>query len=845
MKQYQNGSVRIQFLTKDIVRIEIAKKGAFNDANTLFIPTKADFVLEDVEVSARQGFASVVCGDVTVSVPQDATSLKDVKLYSDGELRYSYKSLVNSGELPKPEKTPYVYAVIDSPRVTLPEGGYSYNPIKNNGYIIDERAQDLYLLVCRGDAKKLRQLYVELCGRAEMPRLSTLASWNSRYYKYTQQEAEQKILDYEARDIPLDNIVIDTDWRKASDRGIGYDIDTNLFPDMKGYFDFAHKHNVEVMFNDHPEPFDGAQSVISPEEVQYRETKLTELLDMGLDYWWYDRNWHTKLISPSKGITPETWGVYLFHDITKHAWQRKAKNNVIYRRPILMGNVDNIFNGEYQGISNTASHRYAVQWTGDIHVSMDSLRAEIDNMLNAGDNVVAYAHPDAGGHWGNPDKETFIRWMEFCTLGTVFRPHCTADEIRSREPWCYDDETVNIVREYVKLRYRLLPIIYKQAYEAYKLGLPVVRRLSWNYPSDKKAAASSAQYMIGNDILVAPICGTGFTPVPLNDYITPVSATYYNGTELQGEPLLETEYRELNLYLKDGESPANEVPSSFFSARYETKLLPKEDVDLFVQVDDGARIWVDGKLVYDKWSYDGIIKKKCCPLSKGVVHDVKVEYFQGDVNACIALYYRKPIDPNARNVYLPCGQWVNLFSGKVVNGGKTVKVKAELDKIPLFVRLGSVLPLVRSTQTTKTQTWDRLTLDIYPSKTDGDSDYLYEDDRTTTAYTQGQLRITPYSARFDAKENAVVVSIGKSQGEFGGKYACRERKLRFKYHLLGECANVTRVMVDGNEVKAMLRSRRKGEMPLSDGNYAPDSRVLTFEVPLGVDDECVVKFYLA
>ena len=65
------------------------------------------------------------------------------------------------------------------------------------------------------------------------------------------------ILDHKEHNIPLDNMVIDTDWRKANDIGIGYDIATDLFPNMKRFFSFAHKNDVEIMFNDHPEPRSG------------------------------------------------------------------------------------------------------------------------------------------------------------------------------------------------------------------------------------------------------------------------------------------------------------------------------------------------------------------------------------------------------------------------------------------------------------------------------------------------------------------------------------------------------------------------------------------------------------
>lgn len=75
---------------------------------------------------------------------------------------------------------------------------------------------------------------MELTGRNELVRLSTLGGWNSKYYAYTEEEAKQLILDYEAHNVPLDVMVIDTDWRSC-EHGWGYDINTKLFPDMKRF----------------------------------------------------------------------------------------------------------------------------------------------------------------------------------------------------------------------------------------------------------------------------------------------------------------------------------------------------------------------------------------------------------------------------------------------------------------------------------------------------------------------------------------------------------------------------------------------------------------------------------
>lgn len=436
MEQIICGNIRVQLLSENTVRIEYGKNGAFCDENTFFIPNRAAFT---GGVSHMREGNVIRFGEYELYLPENAQSLAGVRLEKNGETVYMYEKLANSGELPALGNTPEAFALSDTPRIIVPEGGYSAQ--RKGEYTVEENVEDIYLLLCGGDAKKLRKLYVELTGKCELVRLSTLGGWNSKYYAYSEEEAKQLILDYEAHNIPLDNMVLDTDWRAASDRGIGYDVDTKLFPDMKRFMDFAHEHGVEIMFNDHPEPVDGAESVFSPEEIAYREEKLLQVMETGLDTWWYDRNWHTKLKSPSKGVNHETLGLYLFEDVTRHHWQKVSGNQEVYRRPVLMGNVDNVANGCYLNIYSSASHRYSIQWTGDIDSTPDALSQEVDTMLKCTNNCIPYVNADCGGHLGNPDKEGFVRWMQFGTLSPVFRPHCTNYVERFREPWVCDKET--------------------------------------------------------------------------------------------------------------------------------------------------------------------------------------------------------------------------------------------------------------------------------------------------------------------------------------------------------------------------------------------------------------------
>ena len=86
-----------------------------------------------------------------------------------------------------------------------------------------------------------------------MVNLSTLGFWDSRYYAYSAETALQQIKDYRDRGYAIDVLVIDTDWRKAGS-GMGYEINTNLFPNMAKFLEECEKLGVEICFNDHPDP---------------------------------------------------------------------------------------------------------------------------------------------------------------------------------------------------------------------------------------------------------------------------------------------------------------------------------------------------------------------------------------------------------------------------------------------------------------------------------------------------------------------------------------------------------------------------------------------------------------
>ncbi len=835
MEQIIYGNIRVQLLSEEIVRIEYGKNGKFCNENTFFIPNRTEY---KGSVSYTREKEAICFGDYKLCLSESAKSLNGVCLEKKGKKVYTYIKLANSGELPALDKTPEAFALSDTPRIIVPEGGYSVE--RKGEYTVEEDVEDIYLLLCGGDAKKLRKLYVELTGRNELVRLSALGGWNSKYYAYSEEEAKQLILDYEAHDIPLDVMVIDTDWRSC-EHGWGYDINTKLFPDMKRFLDFAHEHGVEVMFNDHPEPVNGTQ-VFAPEEIAYREKNLQALMEKGLDIWWYDRNWTTHLISPSKNVYWETFGLYLFEDVTRHHWQKQAKDKNIYRRPVIMGNAVNIVNGNYMGIQDSASHRYSIQWTGDIASTPDALAQEIATLIKAGNSGISYCNSDCGGHIGNPDKEGFVRWMQFGTLSPVFRPHCTNVVERTREPWVFDRETENIVREYNDLRYRLLPVIYKNAYENYATGEPIFKSLGWEYPNDKTALLCTDEYLLGNNLLISQIGGKCPKILQKEHYVAPVKATYYDGRELKGEPIAQAEYDCLDMTLNHT-APEEGVPVYDFSARFETAVKFDKAVKLCIQCDDGATVWVDGKKVLEDKTLHSAFLFHLCKLSENKEHKIEIEYFQAGGEARCALCYFEAEEESAKIVYLPAGKWLDAFTGKLYEGETALSREYALREMPLFVRLGALVPLAHEARNTKEQKWNKLVYDFYPDRNASDEGYLYEDDTETTAYKLGRLRKSAYKAGYCKECNAYVVNLFEAEGIFAGEKCFDDREITFKVHLFGG-EQIKRVTVNGEEVAFKIVKKDISKFPLNAGESAPDSDTVAVTVKTKVADDCEVRFYL-
>ncbi|MDF2922441.1 MAG: alpha-glucosidase [Paenibacillaceae bacterium] len=148
------------------------------------------------------------------------------------------------------------------------------------------------------------------------------------------------------------------------------------------------------------------------------------------------------------------------------------------------------------------SGKYPCTWGGDQLADYSGTRVLVKAGQAAGLAGIPFWSQDVGGFCKceGTTESFFIRSYQWGLLSPLSRAHGDRTE-----PWSYGGRAQDIVKEYIRLRYRLLPYLYSLAYGAVLEGLPVMRPLFYEYPDDPQVYSCDYQYLLGDSLLVAPI----------------------------------------------------------------------------------------------------------------------------------------------------------------------------------------------------------------------------------------------------------------------------------------------------------------------------------------------------
>ena len=374
--------------------------------------------------------------------------------------------------------------------------------------------EDLYLFAYGHDFSSAVRDYLRLSGSAPVVPRFALGNWWSRFYPYTQQEYRQLMERFQKEGIPLSVAVLDMNWHvtnidpKYGPGWTGYTWDREKFPNPAALLAWLHDQGLKVTLNDHPadgirpceelypqmaeaigeDPADGKSFPFdAADEKRIRaleDTVISAHEQIGVDFWWLD--WQQQGGTSDPGMDPL---FVLNHTRFLHALETGHPALILSR---------------YGG---PGSHRYPLGFSGDTCITWASLDFQPRFTAAAANIGYGWWSHDIGGHMhGLSDPELFVRWVQFGTFSPVMRLHSSNNPFMNKEPWTYSAEKAEILKDYLRLRHRLIPWLYSQNVKCSEEGSMLLRPLYYDCPDDWSLYFRKRnQYLFGDCLTVCPV----------------------------------------------------------------------------------------------------------------------------------------------------------------------------------------------------------------------------------------------------------------------------------------------------------------------------------------------------
>jgi alpha-D-xyloside xylohydrolase len=152
--------------------------------------------------------------------------------------------------------------------------------------------------------------------------------------------------------------------------------------------------------------------------------------------------------------------------------------------------------------ATAGSQQFPVHWGGDCSANYDSMAETLRGGLSLGLSGFGFWSHDISGFERTAPPDIYKRWAAFGMLSSHSRLHGNESY---RVPWLFDEEAVDVLRHYTKLKCRLMPYLFASAVEATESGVPMMRAMVLEFPHDRTSHHLDTQYMLGERLLVAPI----------------------------------------------------------------------------------------------------------------------------------------------------------------------------------------------------------------------------------------------------------------------------------------------------------------------------------------------------
>lgn len=382
-----------------------------------------------------------------------------------------------------------------------------------------------YSVIGGASLKDILNTYTDLTGKPPLVPEWSYGLWLST--SFTTDYDEKTVLDFvdgmAKRNIPLSVFHFDCRWMKELE-WCNFDWDKSKFPDPEGLLKKLHDRGLKVcvwinsyigqkspLFEEGAkngyfiknedgsvwqwDKWQAGMAIVdftNPEATKWYQGYLKKLVAMGVDCFKTDfgERIPTEGVKYYDGSDPELMHNYYTYLYNKAVYDvlvetKGADQAILFARSATVG-----------------GQQFPVHWGGDCSSNYPSMAESLRAGLSFGMSGFGYWSHDIAGFEDQATPDLYKRWTQFGLLSSHSRYHgSTAYKV----PWLYGDEAVDVAREFVDLKLQLKPYLLKMAQETHETGVPMMRAMVLEFPDDPTCEDLDTQYMLGDDLLVAPV----------------------------------------------------------------------------------------------------------------------------------------------------------------------------------------------------------------------------------------------------------------------------------------------------------------------------------------------------
>ncbi len=406
-----------------------------------------------------------------------------------------------------------------------------------------------YFVIYGPTPKEVLHKYTALTGRATLPPAWSFGLWLTTSFTTSYDEATiNEFIDGMAqRDLPLHVFHFDCFWMRGF-HWCDFEWDPDVFPAPTEMLARLHEKGLKVcvwinpyiaqqsaLFNegkaggfllkrangdvwqwDMWQPGMAIVDFTNPAACDWFKSKLRALVKQGVDCFKTDfgERIPTDVVyhDGSDPVRMHNYYTQLYNQAVFEVMQEEGVDPVLFARSATVG-----------------GQKYPVHWGGDCWSDFESMAESLRGGLSLGMSGFGFWSHDIGGFEGMPPAAVYKRWIAFGLLSSHSRLHGSSSY---RVPWLFDEEAVNVLRFFTKLKCRLMPYLFGQAVEARESGLPMMRAMHLEFPADRTCNTLDRQYMLGSSLLVAPVFsheGMAEYYIPEGRWTSLLTATPYWG----------------------------------------------------------------------------------------------------------------------------------------------------------------------------------------------------------------------------------------------------------------------------------------------------------------------------